>query len=409
MSWLDKIQSDFIITCGDGRSYTPSWLNAVKDKEYNISTFEFRNLAGTLVYRGQPKGRRYEVDLYFQGDDHLTTAEAFERSADNPGAWTVEHPFYGRLTVQPSGLRFDNSAYNVTRITGVLLETITDEAPQANVDAGDQLAEDSANVDEALAQSYATEVQPTVSDVNDMTDNALNNYNEGKKSISNTLDAESYYNAFNNANTAITQATSEPLAAMRAIQSLINAPALFADNVRNRLNTLANQFDVLRDTLDSIAGRSQKKLYENNAGTLISAMVLTTVTNTTDADYNNRGKVLEVIDTLVDNYNTYITDLDGLQSLNGGNPDSYIPDAGSITALGTMVSFAVSYLFTISAGTRQERSITLDADTNITVLAHRLYGLQPDDSTINELVESNDIGLNELLQLQKGRQIIYYV
>ena len=38
-----------------------------------------------------------------------------------------------------------------------------------------------------------------------------------------------------------------------------------------------------------------------------------------------------------------------------------------------------------------------------------VYGLLPDDSTIQYFADTNNIGLNEVFQIEKGRKIVYYV
>lgn len=68
----------------------------------------------------------------------------------------------------------------------------------------------------------------------------------------------------------------------------------------------------------------------------------------------------------------------------------------------------ISHL-SIANGSKQERIIYLAEDTNIIVLTHKLYGLLPDDSTIDEFLRNNpDISDSELLGLEKGRRIVYY-
>ena len=415
--WIEKVQTALTITCGDGVSYTPNWLNARKQVEYNIAEFDFRNLAGTLVHRGQVRGRRYNVEIYFQGENHLDMSDAFDASAADPKPWTIAHPVYGSLLVQPLSLEFDNSAYNVTRITGIVVETITEDAPDSTISSPDAIAEQKGITDEALSETYANDVPaPKVQDMQDMQRNARSTYNDGSRKVRTTLDAERYFNAFNNANAFIANATAEPLAAMRAIQNMINAPARFADSVRNRLNMLADQFNLLRDTLDSIFSKPQKKLFENNAGTLIGAAALATVTgvqrSTSPAqpgDYSSRAAVMQVVGKLLSMYNQYLEDLDRLQTDNGGSPDSYVPDAPALQALSRLISLSITNLFSVAAAARQERVIYLKEDSNVILVAHELYGLRDDDSSIDELIETNEIGPNEMLQLKKGRRIVYYV
>ncbi len=81
MSWIDKVNSSFIIKTGDGVSYTVDWgSNIVRTKEYFIAEFNFPQLAGSLVDRGQAKGRRYSLEIFFQGEENIENSIAFEKA-----------------------------------------------------------------------------------------------------------------------------------------------------------------------------------------------------------------------------------------------------------------------------------------------------------------------------------------
>ena len=98
-----------------------------------------------------------------------------------------------------------------------------------------------------------------------------------------------------------------------------------------------------------------------------------------------------------------------LQTVNGFESDSYLPDATFIDSLNYAVNYAVSNLYEIALNARQERIICLEEDSNIIILAHRFYGLSEDDSTIDYFAQTNNIGLSETFQVEKGRKIVYYV
>lgn len=410
MSWPDKIQNDFLITCGDGKQYKVNWLNATKSVEFNLSEFEFPGLEGTLVQRGTPKGRRFEIEVYFQGENNIDVSDAFEISTKDPRPWIVLHPMYGTIAVQPAVLNFDDTRYNVTKITGTLLETMTEDSPKNRIIPSDKILNDKATLDEIFSNSFANDIPaPSIHDINVLSANTQAIYNEGKKSIKDTADAEAYFNAFNTANAAITQATSEPLAAINAVQAMINAPALFRDSVRNRVNSFVNQLNQLRTSLETISiqqDRNIKKIFENNAGGIISAIAMASVTN---PDYLNNRDVLAISDLLTDAYDTLVTDLDSLQTDNGGSPESYMPDANSLIGLNNLINFTLSNLFDIALSSKQERSVILEDDSNIFLLAHRFYGLNQEDTTIDDLMNQNEIGLNEIIGIRKGRKIVYYV
>lgn len=407
MSWINNIQNDFIITTGDGKEYKVLWINPSKEISFNIAEFEFPNLAGTLVKRGTPKGRKYNLEIYFQGDDNIEKSLEFEQSGNDPRPWTLVHPFYGTLIVHPVTLLFDNTKYNVSKITGTLIETITQDNPKNTIVPADKIVQANESLNEKFAGSFANDIpEPNTKDINTLSNNNLSVYNTVKKKISNTLDAEEYFNLFNSANAAILQATEFPLECITKVQAILTAPFQFADSVKNRINNLVTQFNKLRDSIENILTRNDKKIYENNAGVTISAACVAAVTL---PDYKNRNEVTFIIDQVSEMYDSYISDLDDLQSDNGGGTDSFIPDVISMISLNDIVNFTLSNLYDIALNSKQERAVILEDDSNVVMLAHRFYGLLVDDSTIEQIIENNGIGLTEILQVRKGRTIIYYV
>ena len=406
MSWIERVKNEFIITCGEGSVFKPKWVNAVKTREYNVTQFNFPEVSGTLVKRNQPKGRKYGIEIYFEGDDNIDVSTAFELAADDPRPWVISHPYYDRIVVQPLSLNFDNTKYNSTKITGTLVETIVDTNPKTTIDAIDKIIADQANLNVVFEESYENDVSPLIDDVNQMNKNNNALFLEGEKIITDTVDFENYFNAFNSANSAILNATNEPLTAIRTLQSVVNAPALFAIGIESRINTIKTQLDDLVKSNSGVKEKSLKKLFENNSGILVSSMCLALVT---DIKYSHRNQVINLIEGLVDDYNDYLLQLDTIQSKNANSPESYIPDFKSQLLLNDLVNFTVSNLFEIAINSRQERSIILESDSNIINVAHRFYGLDLQDSTIEELISTNDFGLNEYLGLKKGRKIVYFV
>ena len=405
MAWIDNINQPFKITTGEGSVFSVLWRNPNKAYEFNLSQFEFINLAGTLVDRRLVKGTTYPIEIYIQGENHLTNALRFDIASKDPRAWTMEHPIYGQLTVQPVALQFDNSeSLNYTKITGTVIETITAGGPAVVNNPQEQIEEQ--NVEAAAASSEAF-LAATPSPA-DMSANAGAFYEQGKSQVKAQDQAEQYFNLFNESEAAIINATSEPLAAIRSMQALIEAPARWEINVQARLGVLTNQFNQLVNALDTTWNKAQKLLFENNAGPIVSAMALAAGLPLA-LDYQNRADVLAVISTLTTNYNLYVASVDSLQVGNGGAPGNYNPSAGFQTSLNTLVNLTVSSLFSIALNARQERAVILAEDDNIITLAHRFYGPSVDDDKIIEFKLSNNIGISEILGLRKGRRVIYYI
>jgi hypothetical protein len=406
MSWIEKQNTEYTIKCGDGKTYTPLWLNATQSVEYNIAEFDFRNVSGSLVKRTQPKGRRFNLEIIFQGETHLDTADNFRISANDPRVWNILHPLYGSINVHPTSLSFDNTKLNTTTITGTVIETILEDNPQATTDEKSKITEDCENTNAELCDTYAANVTPTASDINSLTNNNQSFYDKAKAWAGDAT--EDYTTAFNSANSAITEATSDPLNAIQKAQAVINMPAMFAVSVETRLSFMGEQFDLLISSIGNIATKNQKLQFENQGGSIITAMCLSSI-NPIEGDYSDRNSVVMVAEKILNYFGIFSQEIDLLQSLNGGNPNSYIPSANAIMQLTNLVNFVFANLFKIALSSKQERQLYLENDSNAILLTHRFYGLDENDENINFFIDTNNITLQEIHFIKKGRSIIYYV
>jgi hypothetical protein len=407
MSWIDKVQQDLVIITGDGKEYIPKWLNASFSTEYNFTEFTFIDVSGSLVKKKKPLGKRYNIELYFDGENHLDTCLAFVKSVDDENAILIEHPYYGRLNVQATGLFIDHREGNVSKITGTVIESL-EETPISNVlkltpddipEMFNQVAESSAA---ALNQVPAPE------DITRMSQDNLNAYKKGVPIISDSLDFDKYYNAFNTANTYINTATATPILAMQTVIGALQLPAQFNQSLKLRLKMLYDTADTLRNNVVGLVKVSAKQIYAIQQGTLISSMCFAASTPQS-GDYFSANRVLEVIEQISQRYAAFIQDLDTLQSSNVENTLGFVANANQMIDINNLVSITLGNLYQIALGSKSERVFICRKDTNIILLAHQLYGLSPDDSTIDELMNNNDLSIDELVQIPKGRTIKYYV
>ena len=419
MSWLQQIQKDFVIALTVGKSlktakrveYKPNWLNANRSVDFNIAEFNFKNQRGTLVRRGTPMGRKYSLEIYFQGADNLTTATQFMADAEYPYAWQITHPMYGALYVQPISMTLDDRDYNATKVICQVMETLgAANRPNINVDPVEVIKAKQLSTDITTATVYEVAIpNATADDIAGMQDNA-NFLKAGATAFATvTADAQAAVNAYNRAWGEISNAANGTFAAIRAIQYLINLPALFTNNVRNRVAFLAGQVTTMYATLTNLTTPRRKRLYENNVGTIITSMCTATVTNVTSTDYRNRAEVIQVVEYIVNSYNTFVTNLDTLQTTTGDTLDSYVPNFSGIFETSILVKYTVSNLLLLAENAAQQRTYRTEKDTNVILMAYKFYGMLPDDSTIQRVMDENNICLNEILQIKKGRDLVYYV
>jgi len=428
MSWVEKVKTGLTIKCGDGKSYTPNYLNPQKSKEYNIAEFNFDGIDGTLVKRKAPQGRKYPVEFYFQGEDHLDTIEAFEASADDPRPWTLTHPLYGELRVQPAALKFDNTKHGITKVTGVLLETIDAGRPTATVSPVDAIVEAKTVADEASAAAYTAKT-PTVSGLTQLLGNAQGAYEQGKQYAGQA--GAAYANAMSKVNSTISTAqaalgspalgiSTAVRGVSQSIQFLTSFPNDFIANISDRYTALGAQFSRLGNQLTPASMSVEAKgQYALQAGTIVTTAATNSVVETViDEDGNevvqqhSYASVLEAlqsIEIITSFYESYVANMDLLQTENGGSITSYIPDMAAMQAIEEVVNLTVSNLLNIALNSQQERTVILEADSNAINLTHRFYGMDAADTNLIRFIQTNNLSLNEYLLIRKGTAIVYYV
>jgi hypothetical protein len=412
MSWEEQLTAKMKITTGDGSIYEP--LYRVDDNKYsydfNISEFEFPEVTGTKVDRRLPKGRRFPLVLYFQGSDNFDQAEAFRISSNNLNPWTVLHPIFGQIIGHPLSLGFDNSRINVTKINVTVVESITDDGPRTTADAKETalLATDtSRETNNAFLIAGVTD--PEVTDVTLMNSNVDDLYNEGSKSIGDSEIAAEYFNLFSEATNAINVALNDFGSAVNAVNAFIIYPAQFLVEVKLRFNTLKNQALALSATIENLTTPNEKKIFESQKGALVSAAIETVLTPVGD-EYKSAVDVLFIMEETLTLYNDFIDELNTLQTPNGTETDSYLPDYQFMFDLNYAANYAVSNLLAIALSAQQERIVYLEADSNLIIQAHRFYGLSSDDNEeLYRFINTNNIEFREYLQLKKGRKLKYYV
>lgn len=408
MSWITRVKNGLTIRTGDGKPYKPFYINTSSSKniDYNNTLFEFVNLPGTLVDRRLPKGAKYTLEFGFQGDYHLDKALEFVESAANTRYWVLDHPEYGQIFVQPISLNQDNSALNVSKFIVPVIETILDDVPKTKIDAVDDIAVKKLTIDAMSAEIVTKPL--TEADKLSVKDTNTKNFNFSVPIVKLPEEFQQLMNAVSAANGAVDAVTANATIAMAAATSLITAPAKFAANVTTRLTDSKNQFTALKGKVVGLTSKSSKQVYQHMATSILSTMCLAS-SLPSQGDYTNAKRVGEVVKTLSETYTSFLEDLDGLQSINGGSPDSFLPNPDVVVALGDIINTTISYLYNEAIGSRKERSIIVENDTSIILLAHRFYGLDPDDKNIKELIENNDLSMEEYILIKKGRKIIYYI
>lgn len=395
MSWLDRIKNiPLEVTTGDGKTYRPIFNNASDTTNVNEAVFEFINREGALVKRGKIGVKQYEVEFHFLGEDAIDAANDFEESARDQRLWTISHPYYDNITVQPSTLNFNRNNLNDVVFTSTLYETITDSSPEETTDIQEDILDSSETIsDNSVLNAIETDETTTKSIIDKLLDSAVTE--------------EDYNNALTIGNEALNN-INDTAAFMRSISNLTRIPARFYATVQTRFNIIEEAFNEL-----STIFSSKQNYYENTGANFIGAVCEAVTTSSDDIaeeqdkeelgeDYKTRNDVLNVSNKIITLFDTYLSQLSENQE------NGYLPNYALVSSLFNTVNKTTGQLFIYAQNALQQRTYILPEDLPLITLHHRLYG-NIDEDSIKSFVDYNNLTLDELLLIKKEREIIYFI
>ena len=402
MSWENLIyENKLTITTGDGQVFQPYWKDAKKENQYNTSNFDFINLKGTFVYRGEKPGSTLPLMLFFQGANCIDEANVFESALDDKRALSIEHPYYGLLRVQPIAISRDDSSLNVSRIELVVYETIDVSQPQTVISIDDLItgliAQSETSISDAFVNKYS---------LNSSTLNTANNSigifdKEFEKIISISSEFAEFKTLVGNAYRGADNILNETQQGIDSINSMLMYPSTVTDTVRSRIERYSASLDRLFGTISGFATLQFLEYYTSYGGSIING-ISNTLINPLDTDLKTKSQIVEQIQTVTTIFESWISNIDSYTASDAGINGAYAPSSDVINSVYSGYIATISNLQELLQGAKYEATVVTDIDTNIVLLAHKYYGLEQDDSTINDLIELNGWKRDKFIQIKRG-------
>lgn len=408
MSWQDRL-IEAAYTSPSGARITFLYENVAVVVDALGSAFNFPDAVGTFVQRTGHSGRRYPLRVIFSGGDYDLESNAFEAALLERGTGRLEHPIYGTVDVVPFGsiTRRDDlkTAANQAIFEVTFWETIGIVYPTAQADPASSVL---SAVDE-YNEAAAIEFEEIIG-----------------------LDSATAIATFKNQYSAILDATKSGLQPIADVQDDVRRQFdAITDSINNGLDILVDQpltlalqtFQMIQAPARALAAiESRLAGYKGLADALITGdgAVATTAnefrTNDLYASTYVTGSVLSVVN------NQFVIKTDALaaaeevlaqfDAVNAWRDDnlvalSEIDTGGAYQQLQEAVAVAAGFLVEISFSLKQERRIVLDRARTIIDLVAELYGSI--DDQLDFFISSNDLSGSEILELPRGREIVYYV
>ena len=414
MAWNDRIR-EAAYTSPSGERITFGYENVSKKVDKKTTGFEFPDADGTFVQDLGHTGRKYPLRVFFWGDNYDQEADAFEAALLERGTGKLEHPIYGTVDVVPFGTitRRDDlkTGANQAVLEITLWETIGLIYPAAQNDPASAVLSAVGEYNDAVSAEFED-----VTNLDSAVDAAtfknsyqalLDSASSGLQAIADTQDdVRKQFDAIvDSINQGIDILIAEPLTLAFQTAVMIQAPARALANIEARLTAygdLANSIingdgAVVTPSLDA---SSSNEFHTNDlyASTYVTGSVVSVVNN----QFTTKTEALEAAEVI-------LTQLDDVVNWRDDNFQALgeVDTGGAYQQLQEAVALTTGFLVEISFSLKQERSIVLNRNRTIIDLAAELYGSV--DDQLDFFINSNNLSGSEILEVPKGREIVYYV
>lgn len=412
MSWADRIQ-EAAYTSPTGLRLAFEFEDVQRAVDKKTTVFDFPDANGSYVQEHGHAGRQYPVRAFFSGDNCDLAADAFEALLLEPGHGRLDHPLYGTVRVVPTGTitRSDAlaTAANQSVVEVVFWETITTAYPAGSVDPSTAALAALEAYNAALAAQYGRAVDsrgPTLFAA--LRGSYLSALSVAKKTLRAVADAQaSVQQTFDEVdasiNAGITVLVGTPVTLAFQTAVMLQAPARSIAAIRDRLRAYR---DLARSIMDGNGAAVPSARGSNDFHTariFASLSVSGAVLSAVHTQFVTKPEALAAAREVLDQFGA----VDAWQEA-GTAALGQIDTGEAYQQLQRATALVAGHLVEISFTLKQERKITLDRPRTIIDLSAELYG-DVSDASLDYLIATNALTGDEIIELPRGRAIVYYV
>ena len=411
-----------------------------RDITHRIGTFEFSGVNGTLHQDKGVSGEIYPLTVYIHGPDYDLEADRFIAMAKETGPGFLYHPRWGRKRVQILSItQSENLVQSAGQATFTVQfqETLEREFPKTGA-TSDQLVTALADTAQAdIIDNFADQIDVELLDEPDFEDEIISSANKVSDTLSSVVSASQEAaatfrgyidNIINNANDLI----QKPFEYATQITSAIRVVTEIPGRISSRVQGFQNLLNVinLRSITDAVSQTKNALLVDELLGTsTISAASesinqafsetsklsrdskgkATVAVPDADTGFQSREEVLSAVIYLQNNSNDLINKLDEGQVLfeNSLLSETYIQSVQSYISpwrvAGTVIKAGLDLSFSLPI----KRSIVLSTSRTILDLCYEFYK-NIDDITLDYLILTNNLGGDDIIEVPRGKEIIFY-
>ena len=420
MSAEDRLLSEVTCTSPEGNIHTGKFRSS--NDPQSKSQGVFKTIGGNFG-RVQDLGaglRTMNFIISFDDADCDITSEAFISSLREKGGWIIDHPVRGRLTDQFPAL-FDpiNDPVQSSGIIAVATTWITDYPEDRQVSQIQRASEIQAavvEVNEAGIKGFIDNIQTGTANlrnkIQEGTDLMQDAVDDSLGELINTVEGATDLmtavgNGINNTLLTIELQTAE-LAAQ--CQFFCQLPAQLLNNTEGRLISFGNTIDgIISDPLGGTSDEKKNQAVTNQMTSLgvYGGLALSVISN---SDIQTRIQAIEASELIrqkfedltnaLDVYGEDFTDLLYFQR--------YFSQTDTFSLLADLAAKAQEYLLDLSVSLKKEKTVTLDRPLSATFASLEFYD-NADDETVDLLIDTNCLTLEQIMVMAAGTKLVIYV
>jgi len=414
MPWNERIR-EAAYTSPSKKRLVFGYENVAMSVDKKTAAFDFPDANGTFIQDLGHTGRKYALRMFFWGNDYDQEADAFMDALLEAGTGKLDHPIYGVKNVVPFGTikRRDDlkTAANQAVFDVTFWETIDVVYPTGQTDPASAVL---ASVNE-YNDAAATEFEEVL-DIDSATEQAtfknsytalLDSATTGLRVIADTQEnVRKQFNAVKGSiNNGIDVLVQDPLTLASQTTIMLQAPARALTSISARLSAYGDLATLIITGDDAVQepglGSDNSNAFHTNdlyASTYVTGSIVSVVNNR----FETKTDALAAADLILQQFaDVAAWRDDNFQSL------SEVDTGAAYQQLQEAVALTAGFLVEISFSLKQERSIVLTRPRTIIDLVAELYGSV--DDQLDFFIDSNNLTGSEILELPRGKEIVYYV
>lgn len=405
MAWDDRLR-DAVYISPAGRRISFKYENVSWERDKKTTAFEFPDADGTYVQQSGSSGRRYPMRCIFTGANCDLEAAAFERALFDAGVGVLTHPMYGTVDVVPFGTvkRRDElkTAANQAIVEVTFFATIGLIYPLGLIDYLSTVIRAVSAFTVAIGVVLGTVIGTTTAVQQAVFKSGflalLSTMRSGLEDIAATDDEvlREFDLIVDSIEQSIDTLAHDPVTLASQTVIGIQVPAKATTDIEDRLVA----YNSLLSSVMATSVRDEHDFYTKDL--YASAYVTGEILSVINTQFTTRTGAIEAAVFILEQFDQLVAwrddNMQTLELIDTGEAYQQLQEAVAITA-----GFLVDISFTL----KQERFIVLDRARTIVDLTAQLYGEV--DNKLDFLIETNNLSGSEILELPKGKEIVFYI